>query len=85
MKTKLHSCYIWAEGQGLPHACSLVGGLVSPRSYGSRLVDSVDFLVVPRPLLLLQSLPNPLSSAEFSKLHLMFGYGSMLLFSSAAG
>ena len=47
MKTELHSCYICAEGLGLSHECSLVGGSVSESLYGPRLVDSVGFLWCP--------------------------------------
>ena len=46
MKTKLHNCYICAEGLGPSHAYSLVCGSVSVNPYGPRLVDSVGFLVV---------------------------------------
>jgi hypothetical protein len=40
MKTKLHRAWV------RPMLCSLVGGSVSVSPYGSRLVDSVGFLVI---------------------------------------
>jgi hypothetical protein len=41
METELHICYICAAGLIPPRVCSLVGGLVSENSQGSRLVDSI--------------------------------------------
>ena len=41
MKTELHNCYIFTDGQGLSHACSLVGGSVSLSPYEPWLVGSV--------------------------------------------
>jgi hypothetical protein len=59
MKTKPHNYYICAEGLGLSHACTLVGRSVSVGNHGSRLVDSVGFLVsFLSPLILLSSLPQ---------------------------
>ena len=58
-KTKLHNCYICAEGLGLFHACSLLGSSVSVSPYGSSLVDSVGFLVVIL-ITLASSIPLPL-------------------------
>jgi hypothetical protein len=46
MRTKLHNCYICPECLGQTCACSLVGGSVSGSPYGSRLVNSVGFLLV---------------------------------------
>jgi hypothetical protein len=46
METKLNNCYIYVEGLGPSHACSLVGGSVSLAPYGPTLVHSVDFLMV---------------------------------------
>ena len=51
MKTQLHICYICAEGLGPSHARSLVGSSVSVVPYGTRLVDSLGFLVVSMTLL----------------------------------
>ena len=47
METMLLICYISAEGLGQGPACSLVGGLVSVRPHGPRLVDFVGRLMVP--------------------------------------
>jgi hypothetical protein len=46
LKTRLHNCYVHAEGPGLSHACFLVGGSVSVRPYRPRLLDSIDVPVV---------------------------------------
>jgi hypothetical protein len=45
MEAMLHIRYIYVEDLGPAHACSLVGGSVS-KPHGSRLVDSIDFLMV---------------------------------------
>jgi hypothetical protein len=83
-ETKLHIYYIYAEGLGIVHVCSLDGGSVSVSSQRSMIVDFAGLLVeslsssVPSILLptLLQDSPST---------HLMFGYGSLHLFQSAAG
>ena len=54
METKLHNSSISAGGLGKSHESSLVGGTAFISHYGSRLVDSVGFLVVP-----LTSLASP--------------------------
>jgi hypothetical protein len=46
MMTKLHNCYICAEGLSLSHAVSLFGGSVFVGSCGPRLVYSVAFFCV---------------------------------------
>jgi hypothetical protein len=66
METKLHNCNLCAEGLGQSHADSLVGCSVSVSPCEPRLVDSVGFLD-----------PSGSSSAEFPKLHLIFGCGSL--------
>ena len=46
METKLHICYICAEGLGPAPACSLVGGSGSVSPHGPRLLDPLGLLVV---------------------------------------
>jgi hypothetical protein len=46
MKTKLHICYVCVEGPGPAFVCSFVGGSVSGRPQGSRLLGSVGLPVV---------------------------------------
>ena len=66
MKTKLHNCYIYAEGLGQSCIYPLVGGYVSMNPYGPRLVDSVGFIMVS--LTPVSCNPSPLSFAGFPKL-----------------
>ena len=85
METKLLICYICAKGLGPACAHSLVGGSVSERLQGSRLVDSVDLPVESlsfcpfRPLNL-----SPNSLVRLPELHLMSEYESLYLFALAA-
>jgi hypothetical protein len=85
MKIKLHICCICAGGLRPVLVCSLVGGLVSWKAQGSRIVDSVGLLVKPSPLSssgFLHLSPN--SSMKLLELCLMFGYGYLPLFLSPA-
>ena len=59
--TKLHTCLISVGDIGPVHTYSSVGGSVSVRPYGTRLVNSVGFLVVSLTLLAPTILPLPLS------------------------
>jgi hypothetical protein len=59
MKIKLHTCYIYVGGLGPAHEYSLVGSLVSVSSHRSRLVYSVDLLVVSLTSLAPSTLPPP--------------------------
>ena len=83
MKSKLHICFICAEGLGLSHACSLVGSLVSVSFHGFRVVDSVDYLVMSLTSLAPSILP-PLFP-RFPKVHLMFCCGYLHQFASVTG
>jgi hypothetical protein len=80
MENKWHTFYTY----GRAPACYLVGGSVSVNPIVPMLVDSVGFLVVSLTFQLIQ-----LYSTHFHKtphaLCLMFGYGCLHLFSSAAG
>ena len=61
MKTKLHVCYMYAEGLAPSHSFSLVGSSVSVSFSGPTLVvDSVGFLAVPLASLAPFILPPPL-------------------------
>ena len=85
METKLHNSTIRVGGLGQSHASSLVGGTAFISYYGSRLVDSVGFLVVPLTSLASTILPafdhhGFYFSTVVHKLHLMFVCGSLHLF-----
>jgi hypothetical protein len=84
MKTKLHNCYICAEGLGQSHACSLVGGSDSVSPCGPGLVDSVGFLFLYLTSLAPANHSSP-SSSGFPKLCLVFGCGSLHLFLTFPG
>jgi hypothetical protein len=78
MKTKLHIYFKCIEGLGQALACSLVGGSVSVRHHGPRLVDIVGLLVV-----FLTSLTHSIlspSSTGIPEFHQMFSCGSQHLF-----
>lgn len=81
MKIELPDCYLCARGLIPAWVCPLVGGSDSESSQGLRLVDSwftcgVSVWVFD---------PSPISSISVPDLHLMFGYGYLHLFQSAAG
>ena len=72
METKLHNSSISAGGLGKSHESSLVGGTAFISYYGSRLVDSVGFLVVSlTSLASLASNPSSPSSTRVHKLRLI--------------
>ena len=67
MNTKLHNCYICAEGLGQFHVGFLVGSSVSVRAFRSSLVDSAGFHVVSSaPLTSLILLPSLLQDCPSS-------------------
>jgi hypothetical protein len=84
MKTKMN-CYICAGGLGPACAGSLVGGSVSERPQGSRLVDALGLTVgslsPPGPSVL----PPTLPSIRLPELCLMFGCGLCICFSQLLG
>jgi hypothetical protein len=93
MKTKLSIwCMCVGTYLGPAHLCSLASGTISGNLKGFRLFDSVshliEFLSPPPHTHTHTSMylkPSPNSSTKFSKLHLLFSYGYLLLFTSAAG
>ena len=56
----MHSCYIRAEGLGSSHAYFLVNSSFSVYTYETRLVGSMDFLLVSLTPVALTILPLPL-------------------------
>jgi hypothetical protein len=85
MNTRLHNCYVCAEGLGQSLANFLVAGSVSLNPYRPRLVDSVGFLMVS----LIDSVESYIlsypSSTILSKFHLGFSCESLHLFPSFSG
>jgi hypothetical protein len=79
-KTKMDIYYKCVGGLGPAPPCSLVGGSVSLRPHGPRLVD---FCGVLKPSGLLNSVLH--SSTRLLEVCLMFGCGSLYLFPSASG
>lgn len=79
MKAKLYIYYICAEGLDPSHAYSLVGSSVPVSSIVPRLFDIVGFLVVS----LISLAPSSQSLQDFPSL--MFGYGSLHIFSLTSG
>ena len=83
-KTKLHICYICAGGLRPAHVCSLVVCSDSGDTQVSRLLDSIDFSygvpIMFESTVLVSTLPQ-----DFQSSCLMFGFGSLYLFQSAAG
>lgn len=82
MKIKLHICYTCLGSLGPAHGCcTLVGGPVSGRYQGSRVVDS-DGLLGP----ILFGFLNHFSDCptRFPKLSLMLGCGALHLFPGAS-